>query len=180
MKQNAIIFLTSIVVLFLGCDHKGSQKSSGCSVSSKIEKKFNVQQVKAELQELKRVIKETGSSQCCQRYIEQVIEHGSSVLNLPAGVMDAGYAEGDDIKKIASYVLTLSGREAIYPEFLQEGNMLFSGNCAGCHGDDGKGMNGSYPDLTRSLFKGAQLRKENYIEKIYQLEKELKVSQHVK
>jgi hypothetical protein len=174
MRQIKITVIVSIVLLFLGCDTKKEAQTASCKIQS--QPTVDAAAMKRELQELKRVVKETGTARCCQRYIEQVIAQGSSVLQLPAGVMDAGYAQGDDIKKIASYVLTLSGRKALYPEFLQEGNMLFSGNCAGCHGDDGKGMNGAYPDLTLPLFRGAQLRKENYIEKIHRLERLLKES----
>jgi len=174
MRQIKTVLTVIVVFFLLGCDTKKETQMASCKIQS--QPALDIVAMKKELNELQRVVKETGSAQCCQRYIEQVIEQGSDVLHLPAGVMDAGYAQGEDIKKIASYVLILSGRKAIYPEFLQEGNMLFSGNCAGCHGDDGKGMNGSYPDLTLPLFKGAQLRKENYIEKIHRLQRELKES----
>ncbi len=167
-----------IAILFFGCTEKTDEVS--CNVEVDGDSFRTRDQLQDELQELKRVIKETGTAMCCQKYIEHVIKDGSDVLNMPSGVMDGGYSQGEDAKKIASYVLTLSGRKPIYPEYLQEGNMFYNGNCGGCHGDDGKGMGGAYPDLTIPLFKGAQIRKEKYISKIIELETKLKERKNVK
>ncbi|MEA2110567.1 MAG: hypothetical protein U9P71_00820 [Campylobacterota bacterium] len=180
MKANLIILLTIIAIVISGCDKKPEENTPACSVELKNEKIFSPALTLSELNELKRVVKETGTAMCCQKYIEHVIENGSDVLKMPAGVMDAGYAQGEDVKKIASYVLSLGNKIPIYPEYLQEGNMFYNGNCGGCHGDDGKGMNGAYPDLTLPVFKGAKIRKERYISKIMKLEKELKERDDVK
>jgi cytochrome c553 len=171
MKQT--IFLTLLLLLFSGCEHPIKQPEMTCSSNVQTTETLSRETMQTELKELKRIVKETGTAMCCQKYIEKVINEGSSVLNLPAGVMDAGYVAGEDVKKVASYVLTLSKREPIYAQYLQEGNMLYNGNCGGCHGDDGKGLGGAYPDLTLSLFEGAKLRKAAYINKIKALETEL-------
>ncbi len=180
MKVNLIILLTTIAILISGCDKKPEENGPECSIELKSEKILSPALSIEELNELKRVVKETGSAMCCQKYIEHVIEYGSDILKMPAGVMDAGYGYGEDMKKIASYVLTLGGKEPIYPEYLQEGNMFYNGNCGGCHGDDGKGLDGAYPDLTLPLFEGAKIRKERYISKIMKLEKKLKERKNVK
>jgi len=54
--------------------------------------------------------------------------------------MPAGLVQDEaTIKKIASYVANgLKG----------EGKEEFNTNCASCHGEDGKGMFGTFPDLT--------------------------------
>ena len=179
MNQTTTVFLITLSLLFLGCDAKKEDVSNSCDINIEHNKTVTIQKLTEELTELRRVVKETGTPLCCQKYIEHVIEHGSAVLHMKAGVMDGGYAYGEDIKKIASYVLTFSNREPIYPQYLQEGNMLYNGNCGGCHGDDGKGLGGAYPDLTIPLFKGAEIRKENYIKKIMELENELLKVKHV-
>lgn len=173
MNQTTTVVLITLSLLFLGCEMKKEPTQESCDIEENSNEVFNIKEAEQRLQEFKRVVKETGSAKCCQKYIEHVIEHGSDVLHMKAGMMDGGYAYGEDIKKIASYVLTLSHREPIYPKYLQDGNMLYNGNCGGCHGDDGKGLGGAYPDLTIPLFIGAKLRKENYIQKIIELEREL-------
>lgn len=97
-----------------------------------------------------------GSVPCCERYIQKVITEGSDRIKLPAGPMAAGYADAADAQKIAAYVITLSGRTPTHSEWVQEGNLYYDGNCGGCHGDDGKGLGGAYPDLTLPLFEGMQ------------------------
>ena len=172
-KRSATLFLLAAALMALsGCDTKDETKT--CIVAYKeVQMPFNVAQAKKELAELQRQYREAGTPKCCQRYIEKVINEGSDVLNLPAGVMDAGYADKDDAKKIAAYTVTLAGKKSLYPEYLQEGNMLYNGNCGGCHGDDGKGLNGAYPDLTLPLLKGAKIQKENVAKKIRELQERL-------
>ena len=50
-------------------------------------------------------------------------------------------------------VMELSGTKAPHP-YPKEAEMFFSSVCAGCHGNDGKGLGGSYPDLTRKKLLG--------------------------
>jgi len=75
-----------------------------------------------------------------QAHIEYVIKHGSKGLGYPGGEMPAGLVKDEaTIKKIASYVAKgLKG----------DGKDEYVANCAGCHGEDGKGMFGTFPDLT--------------------------------
>lgn len=95
-----------------------------------------------------------------EHYIETVINEGSDVLNLSVGNMAAGYTDPSDASKIAAYVMTLSGREPGHPEYVREGSLYYAGNCSGCHGTDGKGDGGKYPDLTLRILKGVQLKKD--------------------
>ncbi len=65
--------------------------------------------------------------------------------------MEGGYILKEDAKKVACYLLTLSGEECDYPK---EAVMIFTSSCAGCHGVDGKGIKNTYPDLTKKEFLG--------------------------
>ncbi len=78
-------------------------------------------------------------------HIAYVIKNGSKGLDYPGGEMPpyGGMEKIDDndVELIADYVA--GGLKA-------EGNSkdLYMANCAACHGDDGKGMEGAFPDLT--------------------------------
>jgi len=100
-----------------------------------------------------------------KQYIVNVINHGSNQLKFkPTEIMDAGFASREDAPKIASYILALSGKNnhTAYPK---DAPMYYSSNCAGCHGEDAKGLNGTYPDLTREELLGIQKR-EIYLKKM--------------
>ncbi len=90
-------------------------------------------------------------------YIIKVINHGSAILDFKGGIMEGGFASAEDAEKIACYVLTLSGRKCAtsYPE---DAAMFYTSICGGCHGNDGKGLGGTYPDLTRVKMLGIEVR----------------------
>ena len=114
----------------------------------------------SKLLQLKNELSQIDSVRYAQEYIVEVINNGSSVLGFVAGVMEGGFASHDDADKIASYVLTLSGKKPLetYP---QNAQMFYTSNCGGCHGDDGKGLGGNYPNLTRKMLLGIERRKES-------------------
>jgi cytochrome c553 len=87
-------------------------------------------------------------------YIVDVINHGSRGHNFKGGEMEGGYISKDDAKIVACYVLELRGEKCPkpYPKDLASG--YFSSVCAGCHGNDAKGINGTYPDLTKKDYVG--------------------------
>jgi len=95
-----------------------------------------------------------------KQYIVDVINHGSSQLAFKSDeVMEGGIALEEDAPKIACYVLKLSGKKCKIP-YSKDAAMYYSSNCAGCHGDDGKGLHGAYPDLTVSTLLGIKKRDE--------------------
>lgn len=107
-----------------------------------------------------------------KQYIVDVIDHGSYTLGFSGGVMEGGFAEHEDVDKIACYVLELSGKrcEKSYPKDAQ---MFYTSICGGCHGDDGKGLLGrNYPDLTQGKLLGLKKREEALKMKIKRLQKE--------
>ncbi len=94
-----------------------------------------------------------------EHYIENVINHGSSQhLGYAYGDMQAGFADADIAPKIAAYVVTLSGRKPTHPEWVGEGRTFYVSNCGGCHGEDGRGIHGTFPDLTRDPLMGIEKR----------------------
>ncbi|WP_457596903.1 c-type cytochrome [Hydrogenimonas sp.] len=96
-----------------------------------------------------------------ERYITDVIDHGSKQnLGFKYGDMPAGMADKEASPKIAAYVVTLAGLKPTHPEWVQEGRTFYVSNCGGCHGEDGRGIHGTFPDLTRVPLPGIQKRIE--------------------
>jgi len=91
-----------------------------------------------------------------KNYIVSVINNGSNRLHYPGGEMEGGYISPKDTDMVACFVLELSGRKCPY-SYPKKAEMYFSSVCAGCHGNDGKGLNGSYPDLTVKKLKGLEM-----------------------
>ncbi len=96
-----------------------------------------------------------------KEYIIKVINHGSNILDFKGGVMEGGFANPEDAEKIACYTMELSGKKCTesYPE---DAAMFYTSICGGCHGNDGKGLGGTYPDLTRAKMLGIEMR-ENFL-----------------
>lgn len=82
-----------------------------------------------------------------------VIKKGSKGMNFPGGEMpgaaDLGIAE-EDILAIAAYVAKdLSAiKKTVNENLIAKGKEAYA-TCAACHGDDGKGQDGMFPDLTK-------------------------------
>jgi cytochrome c oxidase cbb3-type subunit 3 len=72
-----------------------------------------------------------------KKQVLDVIKNGSHNFKYPMGAMPAGMAQGKDAEEIAKYVA--GGLKGDAPAAW--------GTCAGCHGQDGKGMNGQAPNL---------------------------------
>ncbi len=101
-----------------------------------------------------------------KQYIIKVINYGSNQFNFKGGEMEGGYASPQDAPKIACYVIELSGRKCQEP-YAKDAAMFFSSICAGCHGEDGKGLGGTYPDLTQKTLLGISQR-ESFLESMLQ------------
>lgn len=82
--------------------------------------------------------------------IVDAILKGSKGLNYPMGEMPAGMADEEGAKAIAAYIAKeLSVIKTTKNEALVETGRALYPACASCHGDDGKGMDGMSPDLTK-------------------------------
>jgi len=102
-----------------------------------------------------------------KQYIIKIINHGSNTLGFKGGIMEGGFASANDAPKIACYVMELSGKKCTEP-YPEDAAMFYTSICGGCHGDDGKGLGGTYPDLTRAKLLGIERREallRTYIEK---------------
>jgi len=172
MNNISTALLLSVTALLLcgGCEKKGiSTTAQVCVVETEKQISLQPDEIIKELQKLENEMGNPCSVVCCELYVETVINEGSSILHLPAGSMDEGYATPEDAKIIAAYVMTLSGREPTHPEYIQEGNLYYNGNCGGCHGDDGKGLNGAYPNLTLQELKGVKIHKKMRIKTLQEM-----------
>ncbi len=91
-------------------------------------------------------------------YIINVINHGSTQLRFKKNeIMEEGFVSKEDAPKIACYVMSLSGKKCRDP-YPEDAAMFYTSVCGGCHGDDGKGLGGTYPDLTRKTLLGIEHR----------------------
>ena len=92
-------------------------------------------------------------------YIIDVINNGSNRLKVSKEPMEGGYIPKDKARDVACYVYELSGRKCSH-KYSKDAAMYFSSSCAGCHGNDGKGINGAYPNLTKNPLLGVKGLKE--------------------
>lgn len=106
-------------------------------------------------------LSEINTDEYTKQYIIRVINHGSNSLNFKGGEMEGGFADPEDAEKIACYTMEFSGKKCTtsYPK---DAAMFYTSICGGCHGNDGKGLNGSYPDLTKAKMLGIEKR-ENFL-----------------
>lgn len=88
-------------------------------------------------------------------YIVNVINNGSNRLGFQKEGMEGGFVPKEKARDVACYVYELSGRKCSKP-YAKDANLFFSSNCAGCHGRDGKGLNDTFPDLTRIPLLGLE------------------------
>lgn len=81
--------------------------------------------------------------------IVDVIVNGGKGLGYPLGEMPAGLLDEQSAKAVAAYMAQeVSGiGKTANPDLVSMGESLWA-TCTACHGEDGKGMDGSSPDLT--------------------------------
>lgn len=81
--------------------------------------------------------------------IVATILNGAKGSDYPLGEMPAGLLDAESAKAVAAYVMqeVSSVKKAKNPALVESGKALWA-TCAACHGDDGKGMAGSAPDLS--------------------------------
>jgi len=85
------------------------------------------------------------------------IIHGSKGLDYPMGEMmeNGGGMLVEDVqnqaKAVAAYVAqnVSAIKSTKNPNLVSQGQEIFATTCAACHGEDGRGMDGSSPDLTK-------------------------------
>ncbi len=77
------------------------------------------------------------------------ILNGAKGSNYPLGEMPAGLLDAESAQAVAAYVMQEISvvKKTKNPALVENGRALWA-TCAACHGDDGKGMAGSAPDLS--------------------------------
>ncbi len=86
-------------------------------------------------------------------YIMNVINNGSNRLGFQKEGMEGGFIPKEKARDVACYVYELSSKKCS-KAYAKDAALFFSSNCAGCHGSDGKGLNGAFPDLTKERLLG--------------------------
>ncbi len=81
--------------------------------------------------------------------IVETVLKGAKGSNYPLGEMPAGLLDAESAKAVAAYIMqeVSSVKKTKNPALVETGKALWA-TCAACHGDDGKGMAGSAPDLS--------------------------------
>ncbi len=88
-------------------------------------------------------------------YIVNVINYGSNHLGFQQEGMEGGFVPKEKARDVACYVYELSGKKCS-KTYAKDAALYYSSNCASCHGNDGKGLNGTFPDLTRERLLGLE------------------------
>ena len=150
-----IFKLLALVIIFIslfGCETKESTP-----LEPKVQKKEPVPITKEMIQ---KELSYIDSDAYVEAYIVKIINEGSNgVLGFSGGAMDAGIAAKEDALNIARFTLSLYGRKSSDDTMGKKSELFYTSNCGGCHGNDGKGLGGAFPDLTKKTFFGIERRK---------------------
>jgi len=134
------VYLT-VFLLFLFCVTTDKLSKERCAIKENIQQKESLLESKTDI----------NSDDFLRSYIINVIIEGSDKLDYGAGKMSAGYVQKNDAGDVAEYVLFLMGKVTSQNK---NGRTMYDGNCAGCHGDKGDGLNGAFPKLNKETFEG--------------------------
>ena len=161
------IYFTLMLSLFImGCNETATNK---VPVEQPMKPVVTKESLRLELMSTEKELSQIHSISYLESYIEKVINQGSSGLGYPGGEMEAGFAAKQDAQDIARYVVMLTGQKSSDETKGAQAALFYSSNCGGCHGHDGKGLNGSFPDLTSLPYKGILRHEERLHVKIKEL-----------
>jgi cytochrome c553 len=162
MQKNIPYLAIAIILIYALYNAKFRNNKE---VAVKVNKEY-IEHIKAhkEKSHFEEELSKLKTNTYVKQYIIDVINHGSSQFDFKGGVMEGGFVSKEDAPKIACYVLELSGKKckSVYPT---DAEMFYTSVCGGCHGDDGKGVGGTYPDLTNKKLLGIKKREE-YLNKM--------------
>ena len=136
---------------------------SSCAKEDDINKKDKLYKKKSsqiDLLSLKKEYAKMNTTRYIEEYIQKIIKNGSLGHNYPGGEMQPNLVDEKTAKKISYFVIELTGRKSTHPKEAQKAQMFYTSNCGGCHGDNGKGLNKRYPDLTKKSYFGIEERKK--------------------
>jgi cytochrome c553 len=155
--QKYAALITIVAVILYGTYNAQTRKktikkrTSSRTYTQHLHQHGDAQHATEELKRLK-------SSAYVRDYIARVIVHGSDTLHFNRDeVMEPGFTSVEDAPRIACYVMTLRGETCDDPQ-IEQAQGYYTSICGGCHGNDGKGTGGAYPDLTRRPLLGIEKR----------------------
>jgi len=160
-------FFPLLILLFLGCekDEKVAIKPLHVEPPKK--------PLHVEIKEIEKELQNIDTIEYLENYIVNITINGSSnQLGFPAGDMQGGFAYKSDAKDIARYVVTLLKKKSTNDKRAQKAEIFFTSNCGGCHGHDGSGLNGAFPNLTQYPLLGIIKKKEDLSIKLRRLKAE--------
>lgn len=136
----------------------------GCEEPKKFQPLLHVKKEHPHLSEditaLKKELSEIDTNAYVEAYIVRIINEGSKgLLGFSGGIMDAGFVSPEDAPNVARYVMSLSKRQSSDDALGAKSQLFYTSNCGGCHGNDGKGLGGAFPDLTLKRYVGLEKRK---------------------
>ena len=156
IRNTKIIPFLSIIIVLLYAFYNAKFRDPE-KVESKIHTNYK-EHIKAhKIPHYEDELSKINTDEYTKEYIIKVINHGSTGLGFKGGVMEGGFAKPEDAEKIACYTMTLSGRKCSTP-YAEDAPMFYTSICGGCHGNEGKGLGGSYPDLTKAKMLGIEAR----------------------
>ncbi len=149
-------YLFPLFLLFiLGCEKEEKPNIKPLQVNSE------KQPLHVKIKNIENELKQINTTSYLENYIVNIILNGSSQqLGFPAGDMQGGFAYKRDAKDIARYVVTLSNQKSTNDQKAKKAEIFFTSNCGGCHGNNGKGLNGAFPNLTLNPLLGIIKKKE--------------------
>jgi len=146
-------FFLALIILFWGCEKEQLKTKQTLHVKPQTEA-LHVKDIKTELDRI-------NTTDYLEEYIIKIINEGSNQnLGFATKTMDAGMAHKMDAQNIARYVMTLRGEKSSNNESAKKAEIFYTSNCGGCHGNDGKGLNKTFPNLTLKNMVGIINRKE--------------------
>ena len=139
--------------MFLGCEKEQIKTTKTLHVKPK-PKTLHVKDIKAELSRIH-------TTAYLEEYIVKIINEGSNQnLGFATKTMDARISHEIDAKNIARYIITLRGKKSSDDKSAKKAQIFYTSNCGGCHGNDGKGLNKTFPNLKIKKLLGIKLREE--------------------
>ncbi len=157
MKTTTIPYFAVLIVILYGA-YNAFQHKEHTNRTTSISKHAHAE--KETLQHVRKELASINTPDYTYYYIIDVINHGSNTLHFkPKEVMEEGFVSKEDAPKVACYVLSLADEQCPNAPFPKDAAMYYSSNCAGCHGEDGKGLHGTYPNLTQRPLLGVEKRK---------------------
>ncbi len=160
MKKAFSFSIALLASLFVGC---AEQKDVDKEKSVKMLKESAKEAKREDRESLREELSKMDSAEYVEKYIQKVIKEGSNGHGYPGGEMQAELTDEETAKKISYFVVELTGRKSTHPDIAKKSQIFYTSNCGGCHGDDGKGLNGTYPDLTKEEYFGIKERREEIL-----------------